>query len=242
MLGPTACMWAAKLSQRNRCPVNAAEMKAHQGKGLEPQQVNTPDNEFQVIGEPLYGGKGKSSGLMYNHCGLPPLDTRDHAGGQPSPRTITDTAFRADLETAAYAGLNQPRLQSSNSVVLGKAKKQMRHENKQRPQALRADQTLISPWTQHQGLVDTITPTDHTACPPHRNSMCPNGLALQHPAAELLHEWATFGWCPTHTGTPWTKEEMWEAVTRGLHSSARSPEAIAHFKTKAAEKVRTNQA
>ena len=217
-------------------------MKAHQGKGLEPQRVNTPDNEFQVIGEPLYGGKGKSSGLMYNHCGLPPLDTRDHAGGQPSPRTITDTAFRADLETAAYAGLNQPRLQSSNSMVLGKAKKQMRRKNKQRPQALRADQTLISPWTQHQGLVDTITPTDHTACPPHQNSMCPNGLALQHPAAELLHEWATFGWCPTHTGTPWTKEEMWEAVTRGLHSSARSPEAIAHFKTEAAEKVRTNQA
>ena len=105
-----------------------------------------------------------------------------------------------------------------------------------------AEQMLISPWTQHQGLVDTITPTDHTTCPPHRNSMCSNGLALQHPAAELLHEWATFGWCPTHTGTPWTKEEMWEAVTRGLHSSARSPEAIAHFKTEAAEKVRTNQA
>jgi len=35
---------------------------------------------------------------------------------------------------------------------------------------------------------------------------------------------------------------MWEAVTRGPHSSARSPEAIAHFKAEAAEKVRTNQA
>ena len=81
MLGPTACMWAAKLSQRNRCPVDAAEMKAHQGKGVEPQQVNTPDDDFQVIGEPLYGGKGKSSGLIYNHCDCPPLDTRDHAGG-----------------------------------------------------------------------------------------------------------------------------------------------------------------
>ena len=38
VLGPTACMWAAKLShQRNRCPVDAAEMKAHQGEGVEPQ-------------------------------------------------------------------------------------------------------------------------------------------------------------------------------------------------------------
>ena len=115
-------MWAAKLSQRNRCPVDAAEMKAHQGKGVEPQQVNTPDDDFQVIGEPLYGGKGKSSGLIYNHCDCPPLDTRDHAGGQPSPSTITDTAFSADPETTAYAGLNQPRLQSSNRVVLGEAK------------------------------------------------------------------------------------------------------------------------
>jgi hypothetical protein len=194
-------MWAAKLSQRNRCPVNGAKMKARQGKGVEPQRVNTPDDDLQVIGEPLYGGKGKSSGLIYNHCDCPPLDTRDHAGGQPSPSTITDTAFSADPETTAYAGLNQPRLQSSNSVVLGEAKKQMRRKNKQRRQALRAKQTFISPWTQHQGLMDTITPTDHTACPPHRNSMCPNGLALQHPAAELLKDWATFE-CPTHTGTP----------------------------------------
>jgi hypothetical protein len=201
VLGPTACMWAAKLSQRNRCPVDAAEMKAHQGKGAEPPQVNIPDDDFQIIGEPLYGGKGKRSGLIYNQCDFPLSDTRDHAGGQPSPSTITDIVSSADLETAAYAGLNQPRLQSSNSVVLGEAKKQMRRENKQRRQALRAEQTLISPWTQHQGLGDTITPTDHTACPPHRNFMCPSGLALQHPAAELLKEWASFG-CPTRTGTP----------------------------------------
>ena len=241
MLGPTACMWAEKLSQRNRCPVDAAEMKAHQGKGVEPQRVNIPDEDFQVKGEPLYGGKGKRSGLIYNHCDFHPLDTHKHAGGQPSPSTITDTAFSEVSETTAYAGLNQPRLQSSNSVVLGEAKKQMRRENKQRRQALRAEQTIISPWTQQQGLMDTVTPTDHTACPLHRNSMCPNGLALQHPAAELLKGWATFG-CPTHTGKPWTKEEMWEAVARGPHSSARSPEAIAHFITKAAEKVRTKQA
>ena len=84
-LGPTACMWAAKLSQRNRCPVDAAEMKAHQGKGAEPPQVNIPDDDFQIIGEPLYGGKGKRSGLIYNHCDFPPLDTRDHTGGATKP-------------------------------------------------------------------------------------------------------------------------------------------------------------
>jgi hypothetical protein len=234
-------MWAAKLSQRNCCPVDAVEMKAHQGKGVVPQRVNKTDEDFQVKGKPLYGGKGKRSGLIYNHCDFLPLDTRDHAGGQPSPSTITDTALSDNPETEAYAGLNQPRLQLSNSVVLGKAKNQMHCKNKQRRQALRAEQTFISPWTQHQGLMDTVTPADHTVCPPHRNSMCPNGLALQHPAAELLKDWATLG-CPTQTGKPWSKEEMWEAVARSPHSSARLPEAIAHFKTEAAEKVQTNQA
>ncbi len=90
VLGPTACMWAAKLSRRNRCPVDAAEMQAYQGKGAEPQNVNIPDEDFQIVGEPLYGGKGKRSGLIYNHCDVPPLDTRDHARRQPSPSTITD--------------------------------------------------------------------------------------------------------------------------------------------------------
>ena len=161
-------------------------------------------------------------------------------GKQTIPMTSTDIACRAGPKTVDYAGLNQPRLQSSNSVVLGEDKKQMRRENKQRGQALRAEQTVISPWTQHQGLRGLITPTDHTSCPPYRNSICPNGLALQHPAAKLLQEWATFG-CPTQNGKPWLKEEMWEAVARGPHSSAQSPKAIAHFKTKAAEKVRTKQ-
>jgi hypothetical protein len=200
VIGPTTCMWAAKLSQRNQCPVGTAEMKVQQGKGVEPQRVSTPGADFQVIGEPLYGGKGKNSGLIYNQCDCKRVDTREHAGRQPSPGASTDTTINADPKTPAYAGLDQPRLQSFNSVVLGDAKKQMRCENKQRRQALRAEQLLISPWSHHQGLVDTITPTDHTTCPPHRNSMCPNGRALQHPAAKLLKEWATFG-CPTHTRT-----------------------------------------
>ena len=34
---------------------------------------------------------------------------------------------------------------------------------------------------------------------------------------------------------------MWEAVARGPHRSALSPEAIAHFKAEATEKVRTKQ-
>ncbi len=71
--------------------------------------------------------------------------------------------------------------------------------------------------------------------------MCPAGLALHHPAADLLKEWATYG-CPTHTGKPWTREDLQAAIERGPHRSALSDEAIAHFKAEVDEKVRTKQA
>ena len=70
--------------------------------------------------------------------------------------------------------------------------------------------------------------------------MCPVGQAVQH-LASLLKKWAQLE-CPTKTGRPWTKEQMWEAVERGLHCSARTPDAIAHFAAEVVEKVRTNQA
>ena len=148
VLGPTACVWAAKLTKGNHCPVDAAETKA-QGNGVEPQRVTKPDNDFQVKGETLYGGKDKCSGLTYNHCDIDPPNTCNHAGGQPSSGTFADPESNEGPETTVCAGLDQPRLLASNSVVLGEAKNQMRRENKQRRQALRAEQPLISPWTQH---------------------------------------------------------------------------------------------
>ena len=45
-----------------------------------------------------------------------------------------------------------------------------------------------------------------------------------------------------NTGTPWTRDEIWEAVARGPHQSALSPKALAHFAEEVAEKVRTKQA
>jgi hypothetical protein len=65
--------------------------------------------------------------------------------------------------------------------------------------------------------------------------MCPTERALEHPAAPLLSKRAQFG-CPTKTGQPWTKEEIWEVVARGSHQLALSQEAIKHFAIKAEEK------
>ena len=71
--------------------------------------------------------------------------------------------------------------------------------------------------------------------------MCPAGIATSHPTGELLSEWSKLG-CPTKTGRPWSKEEMWEAVARGPHQSSRSTEALAHFTAESAEKVKVGQA
>ena len=75
----------------------------------------------------------------------------------------------------------------------------------------------------------------------YRNSMCPTERALAYPAAGLLKEWAILG-CPSRTGKPWTRDEIWEAVACGPHRSALSPEALVHFAEEAMEKVRTKQA
>ncbi len=40
----------------------------------------------------------------------------------------------------------------------------------------------------------------------------------------------------------WGGEWMWEAVARGPHQLSRSPEALTHFATESAEKVRVGQA
>jgi hypothetical protein len=64
---------------------------------------------------------------------------------------------------------------------------------------------------------------------------------MNHPAGALLREYATYG-CPTKTGAPWKKEEIWEAVSRGPHASAMSAEALEHFRLEAEEKVKCRQA
>ncbi len=71
--------------------------------------------------------------------------------------------------------------------------------------------------------------------------MCPAGITRAHLAGSVLTEWSQMG-CPTRTGNPWTKAEMWEAVKRGPHKSSLTPAAIAHFAKESAEKVRVGQA
>lgn len=75
----------------------------------------------------------------------------------------------------------------------------------------------------------------------YRIAMCPLGMALLHPAAETLLQYATQG-CPVQTGEPWTVPRMQAAIDQGPHILAFVPEASHQLDLKVAKKVEKGQA
>ena len=122
---------------------------------------------------------------------------------------------------------------------MGQTTKKLRIENKRNRRQRQRHQPLPEWWTTYKGTQDL----PNTRNPPetYRNQMCPRGLALHHPAAATLLEFATQG-CPVNTGKQWTAQQMQAAITRGPHVSALIPEAMAQLDEEIAEKVQNGQA
>jgi hypothetical protein len=149
--------------------------------------------------------------------------------------TMTATKIKEPLE-----GLQPPVLEATGSLVTGSDTDKLRLQNKQRRHQLQDQQSSQeSYWTTHSGTA--VLPHKGQRLDTYLNEMCPAGISMSHPAGALLVEWATMG-CPTKTGRPWTKKEIWEAVERGPHQSALSPEALTHFAEESVEKVKAGQA
>jgi hypothetical protein len=125
VVGPRACAWAAKIDKRQTCSIYALEAK-EKGRGVKPPRIMVDDKQFILTGEPLYGGKGKRSGLTSNHCDSAPI-VCDHVGEQPRPEEKDDEQVP---KTELYPGLNQPRLIATDNVVPGEDKANMRRKNK----------------------------------------------------------------------------------------------------------------
>ena len=188
-----------------------------------------PNGIFKTGMELMYRGQGKV------------MSTTNLTIVTDTQNEMVDVMDISMRETETGGGLAPPRLSDTNEEATGDDRKKLRLQNKRRRQRLKDTQQPQSLWTNHTGTVpyeSTPLPRD---CGAYRNSMCPTGRALCHPAADTLREWATFG-CPTRTGRNWSKEEMWEAVERGRHRSATSPDAIEHFAAEIKEKLRTKQA
>ena len=74
----------------------------------------------------------------------------------------------------------------------------------------------------------------------YRGSMFPKNLALKHPTADLLLQYAEGG-CPVQTGKPWSHEQMQAAIERGNHASAKDPAAVEQFAAEIAGKEASGQ-
>jgi hypothetical protein len=161
-------------------------------------------------------------------------------GGEGELKNRPMSTITVSIEGGAeLSGLEPPRLNSTGGDVTGADTPQHWIENKRRRTAQLAMQPLKTKWTAYKGEYDHPEPL-----PPlveHRRGMCPTGLALHHPAAPLLKEWATYG-CPTRTGHPWLKDDMQEVIDRGPHRLALAEEAIAHFKAEVDKKFKMRQA
>ena len=70
--------------------------------------------------------------------------------------------------------------------------------------------------------------------------MCPKGLALEHPAASHLLDYATGG-CPSKTGQNWLRGMIEEAIAVGPHICAMVLEAMKVLTQEVQEKARKNQ-
>ena len=122
--------------------------------------------------------------------------------------------------------------------VTGRSKEKHRLENKRHRIATQESRTPTSYWKTHQGQFEV--PAGMSGPTTHKNNMCPSGLALNHPAANLLLQYATKG-CPAKTGRDWTKAEVEAAIERGPHSSALEEAPMAQLKTEIEAKVKNKQ-
>jgi hypothetical protein len=139
-----------------------------------------------------------------------------------------------DESYQAWPGLRPPTL-ANGLRVNGDNKRQLKRENKAKRIKKQINQEPVSHWATHQGTFRL--PPELQGLDEWEGQMCPSGLALHHPAAATLLEYATGG-CPTNTGNPWTNQQMQEAINRGPHVSALDPEAIAQMAEEVADKVR----
>ena len=224
VLGPLECVIADKLTWHGTDRGKVKPPTSAMGAEVSTSPHTEEDQNFKINGELLHGGQGKDNTLIHFAC--------DHnIVGHPAE----------EPHTGGLGGLQPPRLETTGGAVHGADKKQMQKKNTQRRQRLKGALTAGSQWETHQ-VKTTPTSAPHIQPPKvYQNLMCPSGRALAHPAAGLLKEGATLG-CPTRTGKPLTRDEIWEAVACGPHQSVLSLEALVHFAEEAAEKVRTKQA
>ena len=170
----------------------------------------------------------------HSEATVPELDASSNSVRQSNPVNGSPVGSVLGDE---FPGLQQPFLKSGVTVT-GETKNIHRRENKQKRIAKQLEQEPVTWWKHHKGEYSIPTPKSGPAV--YKGSMCPSGLALHHPAAEKLLQFATEG-CPARTGKPWTKEQMEEAIARGPHVSALEKDAMEQLEKEVYAKEKKKQ-
>jgi hypothetical protein len=149
------------------------------------------------------GNKILDDGEGKNNLRASFINNTTNMGSLPPKHTTASPTDTAVL----LPGLAPPTLQTMGKPIKGMDRGQHRKENKHKQQIHQAMQPLsMIYWTTQKGGVELMAET--TKRPKYRNSMCPTGLALAHPATPTLQEYATYR-CPAKMGKPSTKTEIW---------------------------------
>ena len=113
--------------------------------------------------------------------------------------------------------MKQPTFPSGQPVMGSQVDKRLwKKSNKRRRQQLQFEQPKQSYWTQHTGSFHDELTFEFPSRKRFKGGMCPSNLALRHPAAPLLEQYATKG-CPVDTGRRWTRAEIEAAVEYANH-------------------------
>lgn len=111
--------------------------------------------------------------------------------------------------------------------------------NRMRIEKQLAQSRDVSYWCNHWGRFSIPTPRSGPST--YKGSMCPSGLALEHPVAQTLLNYASGG-CPTNTGAPWTVKKMQAAIDCRPDETALDLLATNQLPEEVAEKERADQA
>ncbi len=223
--------------------------------------LNDATTQCSLLDYPIDKGNDNTLTLCAIQGGSKPLDASSHTPVTPEienaqkaqARSYTATVnaqYSTDAVSTAKPkkrlqchketdGLRPPMLCNSDAPVTGLDKDSLQRENKNRRLQAQSQQPDTTFWSVTKG--DFFIPDDLPTAGAHRNRMCPTGLARLHPAGEKLETWSKLG-CPTMMGKPWTIQQMTEAIHRGPHVSATTPEAMAHFAAEIVKKVAAGQA
>jgi len=201
-------------------------------------ELVAPDTVVDSKVQPGDGTFSRPSGWIWAEDGK---HSHQIGGGALAPADVaTGTPLSHTPEGAdEMPGLKHAVALNSGARVSGPSKKVLRKENKQRRIQKQVKQPRQSYWTEHCGQFSL--PMPEKAPMTWRGDMCPSGLALHHPAAGALLQYATRG-CPVMPGRDWTFEEIEEAVLRGPHVSAMEPDAIEQLAEELQHKVEIGQA